>query len=547
MEYEFLKHFWKRMKSVGMYAVLVQNSFQKTTWKQYHFVKPDEQINMIFAVLLYIMEQSLKDETCTMDEIGAYIDTVNGKYFNKELTYESSKALGEFIINVILCSEGRAMYFDCYDFEEREYKIMNISFVANRIVYVDSDIKRTSYYLTDDGYNLILSTLEIENNMKLTIHEMIFQMHLEKASYDKAVDEIKNIFNLLRIQLQKIQEAMGKIRRNALSYSVADYREILEENLETITDTKKKFQNYREVVKTRVKALEEENINVRRLGKAEEEALKNLRVIESYLNRAIDEHQKILNSHFDLKALYTKELEQLSQMSLIKRFSLRNDLYEKVLEHSGYLENMDYFLRPLFNRELDKIYNLNKALELQRPIRGRGEEEEGDVLSFDEGDWQEEQERQLREKLKKYEGSLEALLSRAAVTGQLTLAGMKEETEKLDGYEMRRWIPNTEIFKEIMVELLKNQSIDLDILRKERSENISDQTGGFQLGEILLDIAEKNAGLADAVRIEAFRIEDGSTVALDQVYNEEGRLSSIRCSNVLIRIVKREEVKKDGL
>ena len=58
--------------------------------------------------------------------------------------------------------------------------------------------------------------------MKLTIHEMIFQMHLEKQSYDKAVDEIKNVFNLMSIQIQKIQEAMGKIRRNALNYSVKD-------------------------------------------------------------------------------------------------------------------------------------------------------------------------------------------------------------------------------------------------------------------------------------------------------------------------------------
>ena len=120
---------------------------------------------------------------------------------------------------------------------------MTISYIANRVVYSDQDVKRTSYYLTDDGYNLLLSTLEIENNMKLTIHEMIFQMHLEKQSYDKAADEIKNVFHLLRIQLQKIEEAMRKIRRNALNYSVRDYQEILNENLETISETKEKFRN----------------------------------------------------------------------------------------------------------------------------------------------------------------------------------------------------------------------------------------------------------------------------------------------------------------
>ena len=328
MQYEFLKNFPKRMKTVGLYAILIQNSIQKQTWKQYGFLKTDEQLNMVFAVMLYIMEQSLKEETCTMDDIGAYIDNINVQYFQKNMTYDDCRKLGDFIVNVILSNEGRAMYFDGYDFEQNAYHIMHISYVANKIVYIDQELKRTSYYLTDDGYNLLLGTLEIENNMKLTIHEMIFQMHLEKQSYDKAVDEIKNVFNLMRIQLQKIQEAMGKIRRNALSYSVKDYEDILLENLDTISDTRQKFQNYREMVKSRARELEEANINVKRLSEKEEEKLNHLREIEWYLNRTIDEHQKILNSHFDLKALYTKELEQLTQMSLIKRFPLRTELYE---------------------------------------------------------------------------------------------------------------------------------------------------------------------------------------------------------------------------
>ena len=33
MQYEFLKDFPRRMKNVGLYAVLIQNSIQKTTWK----------------------------------------------------------------------------------------------------------------------------------------------------------------------------------------------------------------------------------------------------------------------------------------------------------------------------------------------------------------------------------------------------------------------------------------------------------------------------------------------------------------------------------
>ena len=543
MQYEFLKDFPRRMKNVGLYAVLIQNSIQKTTWKQYGFLKTDEQINVIFALLLYVMEQSLKEENCTMDDIGAYLDAVNSGYLKKNLSYEDCRQLADFVVNVILSNEGKPMYFDGYDFEQDAYHIMHISYVENRIVYVDQEIRRTSYYLTDDGYNLLLSTLEIENNMKLSIHEMIFQMHLEKQSYDKAVDEIKNVFNLMRIQLQKIQEAMGKIRRNALNYSVKDYEEILHEDLETIRDTKEKFQRYREMVQGRVKELEEENINVRKLSPKEEEKLNNLRVIDTYLNRTIDEHQKILGSHFDLKALYTRELEQLSQMSLIRRFPLRTGLYDRILENAGALAGVDYFLRPLFNRDGEKIYNLNKAFQYQRLSKKNEEADTEEALDFDEEAWQAERERIQREKIKRYRKSLSCLIEKASEKGEISL---QELGGSLTLEEKEKLIPNVEIFKEIMVELIRNREIDIRKLRKERSQFIQDSPGEFQINDMLLQLADeeqeerrKKDG-RPILKIETYRIDDGSTVVFHSVENERGEQKDIRCSNVLIRVIREE-------
>ena len=538
MQYDFLKHFPKRMKNVGLYAILVQNSSQKAIWRQYGFLKIDEQLNMIFAVMLYIMEQSLREENCTMDDIGAYIDTINVQHFEKNMTYEECRKLGDFIVNVVLSNEGKVMHFDGFDFESNAYHIMHISYVANRIVYVDQELRRTSYYLTDDGYNLLLGTLEIENNMKLTIHEMIFQMHLEKQSYDKAVDEIKNVFNLLRIQLQKIQEAMGKIRRNALNYSVKDYEEILLENLETISDTKQKFQNYREMVKSRARELEETNINVKRLSPKDEEKLNHLKEIERYLNRAIDEHQKILNSHFDLKALYTKELEQLSQLSLIKRFSFRTEFYDKVLEDASALENLDYFLRPLFCQDIDKIYNLNKAFQLQKPVRKREEQDSQEVLDFDEDAWQKEQEELRKIKMKKYEDSLDCIFRYASENGEISLKQLQEKTK--DHEDRDRLIPCVEIFKEIMVELIRNREIDIEVLQKERSAFIQEKSGEFQLNDMILQLVDEHKEYADISGIETYRIPGDGAVVFENVSDENGRTKSIRCSNVLVRILRRE-------
>lgn len=538
MQYEFLKKFPRRMKNVGLYAVIIQNSSQKLSWKQYGFTKFDEQINLLFEVLLYIMEQSLKEEKCTMDDIATYIDTINVQYLRKDISYEQCHQLGDFIVNTVLSNEGRPMYFGGYDFEKNEYEEMHISYVANKIVYVENEVRRTSYYLTDDGYNLLLSTLEIEDNMKFNIHEIIFRLHLEKQSYDKAVNDIKNVFNLMRIQFQRVQEAMRQIRRNALSYSVDEYEEVLVGNLNTITDTKKKFQEYKTVIQERVKDLEEENINIRKLSKKEQQDLNNLRVIEEYLTKVLDEHQKILNSHFDLKILYTEELERLSQARLIQRFSMRRDLYDKVLKQADTLKNMDMFLRSLFNRNPEKIYNLNKAFSYEKSVNAGMEKDTEEEVDFDEEAFRREKEEKLQKKLLVYEKSLQYLLEKASVTGEVSLGQLKD---RLDIYpeEKEIFIPNVDVFKEIMVELIRNRTIDIATLKKERREYIQEQPDGFQLNEMILKLVEEQPENNDITSIEVERLENEEAITFSEIKDEENRRKTIRCSNVLIRIFRK--------
>ena len=538
MQYEFLKKFPRRMKNVGLYAVIIQNSSQKLSWKQYGFTKFDEQINLLFEVLLYIMEQSLKEEKCTMDDIATYIDTINVQYLRKDISYEQCHQLGDFIVNTVLSNEGRPMYFGGYDFEKNEYEEMHISYVANKIVYVENEVRRTSYYLTDDGYNLLLSTLEIEDNMKFNIHEIIFRLHLEKQSYDKAVNDIKNVFNLMRIQFQRVQEAMRQIRRNALSYSVDEYEEVLVGNLNTITDTKKKFQEYKTVIQERVKDLEEENINIRKLSKKEQQDLNNLRVIEEYLTRVLDEHQKILNSHFDLKILYTEELERLSQARLIQRFSMRRDLYDKVLKQADTLKNMDMFLRSLFNRNPEKIYNLNKAFSYEKSVNAGMEKDTEEEVDFDEEAFRRKKEEKLQKKLLVYEKSLQYLLEKASVTGEVSLGQLKD---RLDIYpeEKEIFIPNVDVFKEIMVELIRNRTIDIATLKKERREYIQEQPDGFQLNEMILKLVEEQPENNDITSIEVERLENEEAITFSEIKDEENRRKTIRCSNVLIRIFRK--------
>ncbi len=532
---EYLKKFHNRMEKVGAYALLFQNILPKTTWKQYGFVEFYEQTNLVFSILIFIMEQSLKENICTIDEIASFIDRLNFEKLKKSLSYKQCKELADFVIDVVLCNEGRAMYFKGMDYENNEYKDLHISFVANKIVYLDGDIKRTSYYLTDDGYNLLLSTLEFESNMMLTIHEMIFKLHLEKASYEQAVDEIKKIFNRFRIHLQKINETMKKIKQNALLYSVLEYKKILQENLDIIQDTKNKFIGYKEHVASRVKELEEKDINIAKLKKDELKNLQNLKIIEDYLNRALNEHQRILSSHFDLKSLYDKELEDLSMMSLIKRFHLRDEVYNKVIEDASKLENIEVFLNPLFNRSIDKIYNLNKSLELQKPISKKDINDEEQVFEIDDEEWYAELERKWLLKKEQYIKCLQFIIDTSYSSKNKTIS-LREIQSKLEPNQKDILIPSVEIFKEVMVELIKNEEIDIEGLKREEKEFISDNTMKFQLNMFCLEIVRADSKLSRIKKLSIKRLRENSLIEFENVLSELGRLKKISCSDVLISI-----------
>ena len=262
------------------------------------------------------------------------------------------------------------------------------------------------------------------------------------------------------------------------------------------------------------------------------------RMIEEYLTRVLDEHQKILNSHFDLKILYTEELERLSQARLIQRFSMRRDLYDKVLKQADTLKNMDMFLRPLFNRNPEKIYNLNKAFSYEKSVNAGMEKDTEEEVDFDEEAFRREKEEKLQKKLLVYEKSLQYLLEKASVTGEVSLGQLKD---RLDIYpeEKEIFIPNVDVFKEIMVELIRNRTIDIATLKKERREYIQEQPDGFQLNEMILKLVEEQPENNDITSIEVERLENEEAITFSEIKDEENRRKTIRCSNVLIRIFRK--------
>lgn len=537
MKLDFLKDFDKRMKKIGAYALISYNSVNKAVLKNYGFEPVQEGTNLIYAVMLYIMEQSLKEEICTIDDIAAFVEDTDRLYFHKQLDASQCRSTADFVVNTVLCNNGEAMYFKGFHFESASYKDINISLVNNETVEIDA-VRRTSYYLTEDGYYLLLGTLEVESNMKLTIQEMIFKLHLEKADYDQAIEAVKQLFNMSRIQLQKIEDSIRQIRENVFSFLPEEYDSILSANMNIIEKQKNSFNGYRDYVSERERDLIENNIDVHNLNQEDEKALEDLGIIKKQLSKVIDEHQRILNFHFDFKKVYSDALLDMTAFSAIKRISFTQDLYEPILQNMEKLESLPKILRPIYKKGLPKYYNIKKCIQPQRVIKVRDEEDEV-AITFDEHSLKEERERRLRIKLGKYKSVLETLLIHliGSEEGHITL---EDILYRLDGNEEMRssLIPSAEIFREVMIELLKSNRISIVELQREAQRDVDYKSMiGFELNVMLLQIIDKNPRFKRIKAIETVRDFSNKELKVYDVITGDGYIKTVTCSNLVFKII----------
>jgi hypothetical protein len=535
MKFDFLKDFDKRMKKVGMFTLINYNSFFKNTLKNYGFDVPYESTNLIFAMLIFIMEQSLKEEDCTLDHMAQFIEDIDREYFNRNLKMEDCKIIADFIVNTVMCNNGETMYFKGYNFESSEYEDVNIALINNKAVEIDG-VRRTSYYLSEDGYYLLLSTLEVESNLKLTVQEMIFDLHLKKADYDKAIEDVKQLFNLSRIQLQKIEESIRTIKENVFSFSSEEYDKILRDNMGIIETQNKSFKGYRDYVTEKENDILENNIQIYRLDEEDYKALVNLGIIKKQLSRVIDEHQRILNSHFDFKKTYSDALTGMTAFSAIKRINMNKDLYEPILKDFSKLEALPVILRALFFQSAPQYYNLQKCIQSQRVINAKEEIDEI-AITFDEESLREEREREIKIKNLKYRGIVEILLDKLMGKEEYEIT-LEEIVVSIGVTETLKscFIPSIEIFREVMIELLKANYINIDNLLDEMKASVSEEgMTAFRLNNTILSLVTEQKRFKKIRHIEIKRDFTGKELKIVGAMDDNGYAKTVRCSNIIFK------------
>lgn len=269
----------------------------------------------------------------------------------------------------------------------------------------------------------------------------------------------------------------------------------MEDNISTVVETREKFRLHRQFIDEKITEFEEKQMNAEDFTTKEKDNLSNLRTIGRYLTRTLDEHQRILGQHFDLKKLYDVELENYSNMTLVQRFPFRSAVYDVILSDASLLENIDKVFNPLFCGQMSKIFNPEKMVEYQKKIKKSSGNDEDMELDFDE---------KTEENLVEQEKEKQQVEKRLTETRQEQshLEEEKKQTEKLleTVKQTISWMESrAHQFEKICrkYEEYESDKVSLARLEKEQKELTKKQS---KLSILLNDLREQKTVQKDQIR-----------------------------------------------
>ncbi|MBQ3422061.1 MAG: hypothetical protein IJH34_10415, partial [Romboutsia sp.] len=500
---EILNNFYKRMRSISPQVLLHKSIERKETLSNvYGFKEFDEKVSIVYALLVYILQQSLKDEECTLKDMAEYLEFVNTEYFNKEIDTNDYIKLANCIVNEIILNDGSTTAFRCLDTESKEYKKVYVQLVEHER---SSNSNAATYKLTEMGYNLVLSTLEMESNMKLEFHEFVFKASLNARNFDQVLIDIKNIFALSKRQIKALTDGIVRVRENITTFSTDEYERIINGSVDIAKTQTNKFKSYEREIELIEQELREKEFEFSYNNSKDEkeledirEKLKKLDLIKKETSKVVYEHSNMLSKHFEFKSEYERAIYNSIEYFKRDKINIKEELSELVMKDLSQLDFINFLLSPLFTKAINKNYDINSVFIPQKSKLKEKEESTKIDLKIDEEEQliqKKIQEEKNREKLQQYEDILDVFLSFGAnIQQEFLLSEFINNIQNTQDFSVLT--RNMYQLREVIIELLDLGKFNINDLKKEARmlQAGYDNSGDFQpLKAILATINNKES------------------------------------------------------
>lgn len=529
--YDFLNNFHKRMEKLS-YSFLIDHKVSTLTAYKEYFTSL-ELINLVYSLMCFVLDRSLKDEECTLNNMASLFQELASNFYHKSMTEEEAYEVTHFIVYKILRNDGKPFVFTTMDYSTGEEQVFDFHLLQQMTSKADNN--KSTFMLTQEGYRLILGALEVDEKMQIDINQMILELSLKKKNFSQGLMAVENLNNLITAQINVIKNFIYRTRENIFSIEQKSFEDNFLKNIDVLNEQNKKFDELKEII-----LIEED-----RLGKSEGEitkdnyeSLKQLGKIKELLIAISSKASELISRHFHFKQEYKKALEEASFYYNNKRINIKEDLIKPIEKDASGLGSIYKLFNPLFKANLPKRYNINYMFNEQR-LYLRDEDEEKVLIDINEEEDLELLERQKNKT--QYKGIISSLLSYLVDNKNTDLGTMMEHYNSKEDSDYVELVPTIRKFSEVFIELLRVGTIDVDQIMGEQENAYENDEVEFDLRKLLVDEISERYRFLSLRTIAFYKSGDGTRITITEKNSKSEQkdfatVETLSCPNIIMKL-----------
>lgn len=466
------------MQLVAAIDSIINRSNRKMEFER--LFEPGQLDNIILSVLVFIMEKTLtEDEECTLESIARFLVAILSEY-SLNLTPEAVYKLAEYIIKDILQNGGEARYYPVMKYgmgmEQLRVRLIDDKLIDDQRGYV------LNYQLTDQGYDLLFRTKEVEQEISFTIEELKLRELIKRKNYKKAIGQSANLVQMIRQKKNDIRQFVQKVRENIYEVNIEEFERLVTGTYTLLEEEYSMMNEIRSMIMLSEERLKEEE-NVR--GALDEQMLKarsEISTIRRNINLTISEQQELILERLSLARIYKETIADSFALARARYFDFEQVIL-KPLERcpEDKLTSLWQLQNPIFRPDPDRILNVLALFERQARLK-QEEENIPSILMEELGE-----DAELRKINRINDRNLELMRS------LMEFANRKRESFRLSELiqdlqaqeENFRELTEDDLIFKTMLKLYDLQVIDLSRWRAEEEEVVANATGELDVSYCL--------------------------------------------------------------